>query len=220
MSKTKHPATVNPDNGGRREAFERDCQFVISRLDSLHAKRRAAQEFNDALGAINVSLFALAYSFLRSEPNPCRRRDLAEEAQQIWHERMLAVGFKSYLTKGKPFGRPFAPYASAALYHICVNLRRGRDRVCTVATLDGFSDPRRDPRDTAERRELELDCRELMKTLPPHWQELLRSLYWEGRSNLEASDQLDVNPQTVANWHLRSRKQLGDEFRRRGYWPP
>jgi RNA polymerase sigma factor (sigma-70 family) len=219
MSKRRYGFHEDPDNKRRREAFERDCQCVISRLDSLHAKRRASDEFHKALAAINVALFAMAYSFLRSRRNLARRRDLAEEARQIWHKKMLAVGFKSYLTKGKPFGKPFGPYARVSLHHICVSLLRDR-RVCTLPSLDGFSDPRRDPREAAERRELELDCRDLMKTLPPHWQELLRSLYWEGRSNFEASDQLDVNPQTVANWHLRSRKQLGNEFRRRGYWPP
>jgi len=220
MSNPKHPAKENPEKGRRHAAFEVDSAHVMTGLDSGHAKRRATEEFDNSLASLNASLFALGYSFLGSEPNPGRRRDLAEEARQIWYERMLAVGFKSYLTKGKPFGLPFGPYARAALYHICVSLGRGRGRVCTLATLDGFSDPRRDPCDAAERRELEVDCREVMKTLPPHWQELLRSLYWEGRSNLEASDQLDVNPQTVANWHSRSRKRLGDEFRRRGYWPP
>ena len=53
-----------------------------------------------------------------------------------------------------------------------------------------------------------------METLPPKWQEVLRSIYWDGRSNLETSDQLQTNPQTVATWHLRSRKRLGDEFRK------
>ena len=28
--------------------------------------------------------------------------------EQIWHVKMLAVGFKSYLTKGKPLGGPSA----------------------------------------------------------------------------------------------------------------
>jgi RNA polymerase sigma factor (sigma-70 family) len=218
MSRPKYPAKANPDNKLRREAFERNSEQVISGL--ADAEARTSREFGEALAAINASLFAMAYSFLRGEPNLARRRDLAEEARQIWHEKMLAVGFKSYLTEGKPLGWPFGRYAIAALFHICVSLLRGRDRVCTLASLDGFSDPRRDPRDAAERRELELDCRELMEKLPPKWQEMLRSIYWHRRSNLETSDRLQTNPNTVATWHARSRKRLGGEFRKRGYWPP
>jgi RNA polymerase sigma factor (sigma-70 family) len=220
MSKPKHPATGSPDNNRRREAFEHHSQRVMSDLESSDLKRRTSEEFGNSLAAMNASLFALACFFLRGEPNFVRRRDLAEDARQIWCAKMLAGGFKSYLTKGKPFGLPFGPYATITLRNICVSLRRGRDRVGTLASLDGFSDPRCDPRDAAVRRELERDCRELIEGLPTQWQELLRSLYWDGRSSLEASDELRVNPQTVANWHLRSRRRLRDDFRRRGYWPP
>jgi RNA polymerase sigma factor (sigma-70 family) len=217
MLKPRRLRTESSDKGDRREAFERDCQCVLSRLDSLHAKRRASEEFDKSLAAINAALFAMASSLLGGEPTFARRRDLAEEARQIWHMKMLAVGFKSYLTEGKPQGKPFGPYARVTLHHICVSLLRGRDRVCTLSSLDGFSDPRRD---TAGHRELELDFRELMAELPRHWQEVLRSLYWDGRTSFETSDRLNVNPQTVANWHMRSRKRLGEEFGRRGYWPP
>jgi RNA polymerase sigma factor (sigma-70 family) len=220
MSNPQKPKNENPDNSDRCEALERNSAHVISVLHSADAKARSSKEFGEALAAMNGSLFALAYFFLRGEPNFARRRDLAEEARQIWCAKMLAGGFKSYLTKGKPRGWPFGRYARAALRHICIDLLRGRDRVGTLASLDGFSDPRRDPSDPAERSDLKSDCRELMKTLPPKWQELLRLLYWDGRSSLEASNELRVNLQTVANWHLRSRKRLGDEFRKRGYWPP
>jgi RNA polymerase sigma factor (sigma-70 family) len=220
MFKSKQPRNENLHSSRRRESFERNCQCVISGLYSVGANGRTSGKFGEALAAMNGSLFAMAYYFLRSEPSLARRRDLAEEARQIWHAKMLAVGFKSYLTKGEPFGRPFGRYAIVALLHICVSLRRGRDRIGTLASLDGFSDPRRDPRDAAEHRDLKLDCRKLMARLPSKWQELLRLLYVEGCSNLEAADRLRVNPQTVANWHLRSRKRLRDEFRRRGYWPP
>jgi len=220
MSKPKHSNDENPDNNRRREAFERNSAQVMAGLGSPHAKRRSAEDFGESLTALNASLFALAYCFLRSEPNPSHRRDLAEEARQIWHVKMLAGGFQSYLTKGKRSGKPFGPYARTALYHICVDILRGRDRICTLATLDGFSDPRRDPRAAAEHRELERTCRELMETLPSKWQEVLRAIYCEGLSGIEISDRLGTNPQSVANWHLRSRKRLGDEFRRRGYWPP
>lgn len=220
MSKPLQPEKENPDNKPRGEAFERNSEHVMSGLDLPHAKRRMPEEFVKSLAELNVSLFALSYSFLRSEPNLARRRELAEEARQMWHLKMLAVGFRSYLTNGRPFGLPFGPYARAALYHICVSLLRGRDRACALAALDGFSDPRRDPPYVAERRELESDCRELMESLPPKWQEVLRSIYWDGRSGVETSDRLQTNPQTVANWHLRSRKRLANEFRKRGYWPP
>jgi hypothetical protein len=218
MPKPQQPKKGNPYNKFRHEAFERNGEQVISGL--ADAEARTSKGFGDALVAINTSLFALGCFFLRSEQNSARRRDLAEEAEQIWHVHMLAGGFMSYLTKGKPLGMPFGPFAKVALHHICVDLLRRRDRVRTLASLDGFSDPRRDGRDTPELRELELVCRELMEKLPPKWQEVLRSIYWHGRSSLETSDRLQTNPNTVATWHARSRKRLGDEFRKRGYWPP
>jgi RNA polymerase sigma factor (sigma-70 family) len=218
MSKGKRPKKENPDNKPRGEAFERHSEHVMATLDSTDAKARRSPKFDEALIGMSGWLFGMAYFFLRGEPNLARRRALAEEAGQIWHVKMLTRGFRKYLTEGKPFGIPFSPFAAIVLRNTCVDLLR--DRVCTLASLDGFSDPRRDPRDPAERRELELACRELMGLLPPRYRDVLRSIYWDGLSVLETSKSMQTNPQNVANWHLRSRRRLGDAFRKRGYWPP
>jgi RNA polymerase sigma factor (sigma-70 family) len=217
MPKGKRPKKENPDNKPRGEAFERHSEHVMATLDSTDAKARRSPEFHEALIGMSGELFGTAYFFLRGEPNLARRRDLAEEAKQICLAKMLAAGFKSYMTEGKPFGLPYGPLARTIMRHVCIDLLRGRDRACTLASLDGFSDPRRDE---TKRRELELDCRELMDRLPPKWQLVLRLRYWYGFSILEIAKLLKTNPQTVANWHLRSRRRLGDAFRKRGYWPP
>lgn len=213
MSKGIHQNGGCRDNG-RSKRFEASCAYVISVLGSTTMPNRS-EPFNEALSAINSTLFALAWFFLWNAPTRARRHYFAREAVQIWHRNMLASGFHSYCVKGQ--GRPFAPFAIRSLRNICVSMSRGKNRAFTVASLGEVLDRRDDFRKGVERRELERDCSEVLKSLSADHRECLRLIYWEGLSVQEAAERMNTNPRTLATWHSRSKQRLAPEFRRRGY---
>jgi RNA polymerase sigma factor (sigma-70 family) len=215
MSKGTHWQKRVHQKKGRSQRLETSCAYVISILGSTTVPNQS-ERFNEALLVINSTLIAFAWFFLGNLPNLARRHELAREAVQIWHRNMLAKGFCSYRRSGK--GRPFAPFAIRSLHNICVSLMRELNRAARVASLDDVVDRRNDFRRAFERRELEHDCSELLQSLSADHRECLRLIYWEDLSGMEVAERMGTNPRTVATWHLRGRKRLAEDFRKRGYW--
>ncbi len=161
------------DNRRRdRRRLERDFRYVISAFSSPCVGRPSAR-YVAALANIHSSLFAMACHFYRREPSRNRREGLAGNAVQEWYRNMQMKGFRAYLTGAE--GRPFTPYAMRSLHHICVSLMRRTSREHAVASLDDVLDRRADPRRSAELCELQELCGEVMKVLPPHLRECLRT---------------------------------------------
>jgi RNA polymerase sigma factor (sigma-70 family) len=211
--KTLAPSSDSNDTG-MWNLFEANCGDLISVLASVDGGL-PREDFSEALSTINSTLSRFAWSFLRSVSNFDRRNDLTEEAVQIWHQNMLAKGFRSYALFGN--GRPFTPYAIRSLRHICVSLLRGVNRLALVASPDEFSGTCEEPHKAVQCRELERDCQEFLDSLPVHYRKCLRLLYFDGLSGKEAAKQIGVNPRTLAVWHLRARQLLAAKFRKRGH---
>jgi RNA polymerase sigma factor (sigma-70 family) len=209
-------ACRNCDDHGRGNRFETNCADLISVLASVD-KPRMREDFGETLSDINSTLSGTAWCFLSTVPHLALRLELTRDAVQIWHHNMLAKGFRSYLLRGN--GRPFAPFAFRSLRNICVSLTRQLNRASPAASLDYLPDRRNDVGKSTERRELQQDCHELLKSLSPRQRECLRLIYWEGLSVDQTAERMGVNSRTVATWHFRGRQQLAPKFRRRGYRP-
>ena len=184
--------------------FETSCQTVIAVLGD--PPPAASPEFHDALLAMSRALTLLAIHFLTRLKVP-DAEELAQDAVQRWHQRMLVRGFLRY--RRHACGRRFAPYGIRALSNICVTiLRERRHGGDSSASVVDVPDPRDNPPLAAERKEIRETLSQAMADLSLDVRAALTLTELHGLSSREAAAELGTSERIVNSRKFRGREQL------------
>eukprot|EP00456_Euglypha_rotunda_P076001 TRINITY_DN707_c3_g1_i11.p1 TRINITY_DN707_c3_g1~~TRINITY_DN707_c3_g1_i11.p1 ORF type:complete len:210 (+),score=35.76 TRINITY_DN707_c3_g1_i11:617-1246(+) len=184
------------------DKWERDCQTVIATLDD--PAPTASPELVDALASMGNVLKLLAIYFLKRmgihDPS-----ELAQDAVQTWHIRMLQRGFIQYRRSGN--GRTFHPYGRRVLWNICATMLRKKGRGGGDAVPD-IRDPRDNPPLAAEQAETREIVSKAIADLSPNIRATMTLTELQGWSSRDAAAELGITEHCVNSRKFRGREQL------------